>query len=72
MEYIKNDSVIFYEGYALTDYDLNIFIKNLKKRLEILILQILSLAELSHEKHIDITPEGSEDVNRLSCHQQTF
>ena len=25
VDYVKNDSVVFYEGYALTDYDLNLF-----------------------------------------------
>ena len=60
MEYIKNDSVIFYEGYALTDYDLNIFIKNLKKNVGNPDITNLSLAELSQEKNIDLTPEGSQ------------
>ena len=60
IEYIKNDSVIFYEGYALTDYDLNIFIKNLKKNVGNPDITNLSLAELSQEKNIDLTPEGSQ------------
>ena len=60
MEYIKNDSVIFYEGYALTDYDLNIFINNLRKNVGNPDITNLSLAELSQEKNIDLTPEGSQ------------
>ena len=60
MEYIKNDSVIFYEGYALTDYDLNIFINNLRKNVGNPDITNLSLAELSQEKNIDSTPEGSQ------------
>ena len=60
MEYIKNDSVIFYEGYALTDYDLNIFINNLRKNVGNPDITNLSLAELSQENNIDSTPEGSQ------------
>ena len=33
VDYIKNDSVVFYEGYALTDYDLNLFLNNIKKKI---------------------------------------
>jgi len=52
--------VIFYEGYALTDYDLNIFINNLRKNVGNPDITNLSLAELSQEKNIDLTPEGSQ------------
>ncbi len=67
MEYIKNDSVIFYEGYALTDYDLNIFINNLRKNVGNPDITNLSLAELSQEKNIDLTPEGSQSNVRYCC-----
>ena len=58
VDYIKNDSVVFYEGYALTDYDLNLFLNNIKKRVGNPDITSLSLAELTET--IEINNEGDE------------
>ena len=63
VDYIKNDSVVFYEGYALTDYDLNLFLKNIKKKIGNPDITNLSLAEFTET--VDIINEGSEDVQQI-------
>ena len=63
VDYIKNDSVVFYEGYALTDYDLNLFLKNIKKRVGNPDITSLSLAELTET--IEINNEGDEEDQQI-------
>lgn len=63
VDYIKNDSVVFYEGYALTDYDLNLFLKNIKNKIGNPDITNLSLAEFTET--VDIINEGSEDVQQI-------
>jgi hypothetical protein len=63
VDYIRNDSVVFYEGYALTDYDLNLFLKNIKKKIGNPDITTLSLAEFTET--IDIINEGSEDDQQI-------
>ena len=63
VDYIKNDSVVFYEGYALTDYDLNLFLKNIKNKIGNPDITNLSLAEFTET--VDITNEGSNDVQQI-------
>ena len=63
VDYIKNDSVVFYEGYALTDYDLNLFLNNIKKRVGNPDITSLSLAELTET--IEINNEGDEEDQQI-------
>ncbi len=63
VDYIKNDSVVFYEGYALTDYDLNLFLNNIKKRVGNPDITSLSLAELTET--IEINNEGDEQDQQI-------
>ena len=63
VDYIKNDSVVFYEGYALTDYDLNLFLNNIKKRVGNPDITSLSLAELAET--IEINNEGDEEDQQI-------
>ena len=63
VDYIKNDSVVFYEGYALTDYDLNLFVNNIKKRVGNPDITSLSLAELTET--IEINNEGDEEDQQI-------
>ena len=63
VDYNKNDSVVFYEGYALTDYDLNLFLKNIKNKIGNPDITNLSLAEFTET--VDIINEGSEDVQQI-------
>ena len=63
VDYIKNDSVVFYEGYALTDYDLNLFLNNIKKRVGNPDITSLSLAELTET--IEIINEGDEEDQQI-------
>ena len=63
VDYIKNDSVVFYEGYALTDYDLNLFLNNIKKRVGNPGITSLSLAELTET--IEINNEGDEEDQQI-------
>ena len=63
VDYIKNDSVVFYEGYALTDYDLNLFLNNIKKRVGNPDITSLSLAELTET--IEINNEGNEEDQQI-------
>ena len=63
VDYIKNDSVVFYEGYALTDYDLNLFVNNIKKRVGNPDITSLSLAELAET--IEINNEGDEEDQQI-------
>jgi hypothetical protein len=55
--------VVFYEGYALTDYDLNLFLKNIKNKIGNPDITNLSLAEFTET--VDIINEGSEDVQQI-------
>ena len=63
VDYVKNDSVVFYEGYALTDYDLNLFLNNIKKRVGNPDITSLSLAELTET--IEINNEGDEEDQQI-------
>lgn len=63
VDYNKNDSVVFYEGYALTDYDLNLFLNNIKKKIGNPDITTLSLAELTET--IEEIYEGSEDDQQI-------
>ena len=63
VDYIKNDSVVFYEGYALTDYDLNLFLNNIKKRVGNPDITSLSLAELTET--IEINNGGDEEDQQI-------
>ena len=63
VDYIKNDTVVFYEGYALTDYDLNLFLNNIKKRVGNPDITSLSLAELTET--IEINNEGDEEDQQI-------
>ena len=63
VDYIKNDSVVFYEGYALTDYDLNLFLNNIKKRVGHPDITSLSLAELTET--IEINNESDEEDQQI-------
>ena len=63
VDYIKNDSVVFYEGYALTDYDLNLFLNNIKKKVGNPDITSLSLAELTET--IEINNEGDEEDQQI-------
>ncbi len=63
VDYIKNDSVVFYEGYALTDYDLNLFLNNIKKRVGNPDITSLSLAELTET--IEINNEGDDEDQQI-------
>ncbi len=63
VDYIKNDSVVFYEGYALTDYDLNLFLNNIKKRVGNPDITSLSLAELTET--IEINNEVDEEDQQI-------
>jgi len=63
VDYIKNDSVVFYEGYALTDYDLNLFLNNIKKRVGNPDITSLSLAELTET--IEINNDGDEEDQQI-------
>ena len=63
VDYIKNDSAVFYEGYALTDYDLNLFLNNIKKRVGNPDITSLSLAELTET--IEINNEGDEEDQQI-------
>ena len=55
--------MVFYEGYALTDYDLNLFLKNIKNKIGNPDITNLSLAEFTET--VDIINEGSEDVQQI-------
>ena len=63
VDYNKNDSVVFYEGYALTDYDLNLFLNNIKKKIGNPDITTLSLAELTET--VEEIYEGSEDDQQI-------
>ena len=63
IEFTNSEATIYYEGHALTDYDLNVFIENIKTNIGDPDITMLNQSVVSPQTS---TPDNNEKVNTLS------
>jgi hypothetical protein len=63
IEFTNSEATIYYEGHALTDYDLNVFIENIKTNIGDPDITMLNQSVVSPQTS---TTDNNEKVNTLS------
>ena len=63
IEFTNSEATLYYEGHALTDYDLNVFIENIKTNIGDPDITMLNQSVVSPQTS---TPDNNEKVNTLS------